>query len=60
MMTGLESEYDVILEIATIITDSNMNIIEQGPEFVIHQPNEKLDTMIEVVKNLHDKSGLTN
>ena len=58
-MTGLEAEYDVILEIATIITDNNLNIIEQGPEFIIHQPDEILDSMIEIVKNLHAKSGLT-
>ncbi|MDR3549778.1 MAG: oligoribonuclease [Candidatus Babeliales bacterium] len=57
-MTGLESEYDVIIEIATIITDSNMNIIDQGPEFVIHQPDQKLDSMIDIVKNMHQKSGL--
>jgi len=59
-MTGLEAEYDVIMEIATIITDSNLNIIDQGPEFVIHQPEEKLNSMIDIVKNLHAASGLTD
>ena len=57
-MTGLESEYDVIMEIATIITDNHLNIIDQGPEFVIHQPEEKLSSMIDIVKNMHEKSGL--
>jgi len=58
-MTGLNPETDSILEIATIITDGNLNIIEQGPEFVIHQPDTVLDSMIPVVKDLHAKSGLT-
>lgn len=58
-MTGLRPEVDVILEIATVITDNQLNVIAQGPEFVIHQPEDKLALMDAWVKNQHAKSGLT-
>ena len=58
-MTGLNIERDVILEIATIITDSELNVIAQGPTFIIHQPDSALASMDEIVKNMHAKSGLT-
>lgn len=57
-MTGLNFEKDVILEIASIVTDKNLNIIEQGPSLVINQPEEKLNLMDEWVRNTHTKSGL--
>ena len=41
-MTGLNVETDVILEIASVITDGNLNVIAQGPSFIINQPKEKL------------------
>jgi len=58
-MTGLNSEVDVILEIATIITDINLNVLEQGPDLVIHQPDEILESMHEWSKEQHGKTGLT-
>lgn len=58
-MTGLEPETDVILEIATIITDSQLNILAEGPVFAISQPDEVLDTMSEWCIEHHGKSGLT-
>jgi oligoribonuclease len=58
-MTGLDPHHDVILEIATIITDSNLNIIAQGPALVIHQPEEVLKTMNEWCVKQHGLSGLT-
>jgi oligoribonuclease len=58
-MTGLEPEEDVILEIATIITDSQLNILAQGPVFAIHQPDSVLDTMNPWCIEQHGKSGLT-
>lgn len=58
-MTGLEVQKDVMLEIATIITDVNLEIIAEGPELVIHQPEYHLQDMITVVKEMHEKSGLT-
>lgn len=57
-MTGLSPEKDAILEIATIITDNNLTIIAQGPDFVIHQADEILASMSEWVLKTHTKSGL--
>jgi len=58
-MTGLEPEIDVILEIATIITDSELNILAQGPVFAIHQSDDVLDNMSEWCIEHHGNSGLT-
>lgn len=57
-MTGLDITKDVLLEIATIITDVNLHIIAEGPDLVIHQPEAALTSMIPIVKELHAKSGL--
>ena len=57
-MTGLNSNQDVILEIATIITDDQLTVIEQGPDLVIHQPEIALVKMGDWVKEQHTKSGL--
>ena len=58
-MTGLEPNVDVILEIASIITDSHLNILAEGPVFAIHQSDEVLDNMSEWCVEHHGKSGLT-
>ncbi len=58
-MTGLEPEHDVILEIASIVTDSQLNIIAEGPVFAIHQSDTVLDNMNEWCIETHGKSGLT-
>jgi len=58
-MTGLEPRTDVIIEIATIVTDSDLNILAEGPSLAIHQPDEVLDAMGEWCTNQHGKSGLT-
>ena len=58
-MTGLDPEIDTILEIATIITDGNLNIIAEGPNIVIHQPDAVLDGMDEWNTTHHGASGLT-
>ena len=57
-MTGLDHTSDVIVEIATIITDDHLTIIAEGPDLVIHQPDEALDRMDQVVVDMHTKSGL--
>jgi len=57
-MTGLHPHTDVILEIASIITDSQLNELAQGPELVIHQPEEKLQQMNQEVRKMHTTSGL--
>ena len=58
-MTGLEPETDVILEIATIVTDSHLNVLAEGPVFAIHQPDEVLDNMSQWCIEHHGQSGLT-
>lgn len=58
-MTGLEPSTDKVLEIATIVTDSELNILAEGPEIAIYQPGEILDNMDEWCINQHGKSGLT-
>ena len=58
-MTGLDPAVDVILEIATIVTDSQLNILAEGPVFAIHQSDEVLDNMSEWCIEHHGKSGLT-
>jgi len=58
-MTGLDTQNDVIIEIATIVTDSQLNIIAEGPMIAVHQPDELLDGMDEWNTRQHGKSGLT-
>lgn len=57
-MTGLDYHHDLILEIATIITDIDLNIIATGPNLVVHQPDEALDRMDPWCIETHTKSGL--
>ena len=57
-MTGLKPENDVIIEIATIITDTNLTIVAEGPNLVINQPKELIDSMDEWNTNQHGNSGL--
>lgn len=58
-MTGLEPERDVIIEMATIVTDGNLNVIAEGPVFAVHQPDILLDAMDEWNTRTHGNSGLT-
>lgn len=57
-MTGLDSDRDVIIEMATLITDIELNVIAEGPEIVIQWPNTLFDTMDDWNKEQHTKSGL--
>lgn len=58
-MTGLEPDSDVILEIATIVTDAQLNVLAEGPSLVVHQSNAVLDGMNPWCIEQHGKSGLT-
>jgi oligoribonuclease len=58
-MTGLDTLNDHIIEIATIVTDSQLNILAEGPMLAIYQPDAVLDAMDEWNTNQHAKSGLT-
>ena len=57
-MTGLIPESDVIIEIATVVTDANLNVIEEGPSLAINQNSDLLDGMDEWNTNQHNRSGL--
>jgi oligoribonuclease len=57
-MTGLDPGNDRIIEIATIVTDSELNIIAEGPVFAIHQPDDALAGMDKWNTKQHTKSGL--
>ncbi len=59
-MTGLDPETCVILEIATIVTDQQLNVIAEGPVIAIHQPSSVLDNMDEWCTRVHGESGLTD
>ena len=58
-MTGLDTQNDVIIEIATIVTDSELNLLDEGPMLAIHQPDSIMDNMDEWNTRQHAKSGLT-
>jgi oligoribonuclease len=58
-MTGLEPETDVVLEIATIVTDKDLNILAEGPVLAIYQADEVLNGMDQWCTDTHGKSGLT-
>ena len=57
-MTGLDPARHVIVEIATIVTDDELEVVAEGPDLVVHQPPEALKAMDEVVRTMHTSSGL--
>ena len=57
-MTGLVPERDVIIEIATVVTDADLNVLAEGPSIAIHQSDDYLNNMDEWNTNQHSKSGL--
>lgn len=57
-MTGLDPERHVVVEIATIITDNDLEIVAEGPDLVISASEEELSAMDTVVRTMHTKSGL--
>lgn len=57
-MTGLEPEKDKIIELAVVITNSQLETIAEGPVWVVHQSNEVLDGMDDWNKGTHGRSGL--
>ncbi len=57
-MTGLDAERDVIVELAALATDLDLRPLDDGIDVVVHQPDEALDAMGEVVEKMHTASGL--
>src|ERR671913_1710362 len=57
-MTGLDHTADVIVEIATLVTDDELNVVAEGPDIAIHHPEEVLMRMDPFVVEMHTRSGL--
>jgi len=57
-MTGLNPDVDVIVEIATIVTDDDLNVVAEGPDLVIHHSDDVLAIMDPFVLQMHTESGL--
>ena len=57
-MTGLDTDNDSIIEIATVVTDAQLNVLAEGPEFAIAHPLATLEAMDEWNRNQHRRSGL--
>src|SRR3712207_6618835 len=58
-MTGLDLGKDKLIEVAVLITDSELNILDPGLDVVINADDAALDGMVDVVQEMHRKSGLT-
>lgn len=59
-MTGLSLENDALVEIAVLVTDSELNVIGEGVDLVIHATQGQLDRMNDFVRQMHTSSGLIN
>lgn len=57
-MTGLQPDIDRIIEVAMVVTDSELNVLAHGPVIAVHQPDEVLDGMDDWNKGTHGRSGL--
>jgi len=57
-MTGLDLEHDALIEIACLVTDGELNILDDGVDVIIKPPPEAVDQMSDVVREMHTKSGL--
>ncbi len=58
-MTGLDTADDALIEIAALVTDGELRVLGEGVDVVIHADDAKLDGMIELVRDMHARSGLT-
>nr|WP_314880622.1 oligoribonuclease [Corynebacterium durum] len=58
-MTGLDPDHHVVVEVAALVTDADLNILGQGVDIVIHASEEQLAGMNEFVADMHGSSGLT-
>ncbi|MQA96958.1 MAG: oligoribonuclease [Streptosporangiales bacterium] len=57
-MTGLDLTRDALIEVACVVTDSELNVLDEGIDLVIKPPQEALTDMVEVVREMHTSSGL--
>lgn len=58
-MTGLDPDHHVVVEVAALVTDADLNILGQGVDIVVHATEEQLAGMNELVADMHGSSGLT-
>lgn len=59
-MTGLDLRSDALIEVAALVTDPDLNVLGDGVDVVIHADDVQLDGMLDVVREMHEKSGLTD
>ncbi|HEX5543436.1 MAG TPA: oligoribonuclease [Micromonospora sp.] len=59
-MTGLDLGKDALIEVAALVTDADLNVLGDGVDVVIHAEEPALAGMVEVVREMHEKSGLTD
>jgi oligoribonuclease len=59
-MTGLDLGRDALIEVAALVTDPELNVLGDGVDVVIHAEESLLGSMVEIVQEMHDKSGLTD
>ena len=57
-MTGLDPATCVVVEVATLVTDDDLQVVAEGPDLVVGAPPANLDAMEDVVRKMHEKSGL--
>ncbi len=57
-MTGLDPDRHTIVEIATLLTDDDLELVAEGPDLIVHASADELANMDEFVTNMHTKSGL--
>jgi oligoribonuclease len=58
-MTGLDLQRDALIEVAALVTDPDLNVLGEGVDVVINADDALLDGMVDVVRDMHEKSGLT-
>ncbi|WP_432831217.1 oligoribonuclease [Dactylosporangium sp. CA-092794] len=58
-MTGLDLGKDALIEVAALVTDPDLNVLGEGVDVVIHADDAELDGMLQVVRDMHGRSGLT-
>ncbi len=58
-MTGLDLVHDRLIEVAVLVTDGELTVLDEGLDLVIEAPAEALDAMVPVVQQMHQESGLT-
>ncbi len=58
-MTGLDLRRDALIEVAALVTDPELRVLGDGVDLVVHAPDDVLDDMTDVVREMHARSGLT-